>query len=313
MGLSTKKEFDIHMDDPTKTQGPQLSASFRTTFQEHCFDVNDVRFHYVRGGTGPALILLHGWPQTWYEWHSIMPALAQHYTVIAPDLPGLGDSSVSASGYEKRTVAEELYQLVHALNFPEISLVGHDIGGMVAYAYASVHPTEVRRLAILEAPIPGDFFYHLPLLSPNSPTGEAMGWHFALHAVPDLPEALVTDHVPVYLSWFYDHHSLNPAAISQAHREEYERHYTVPSSLHAGFEYYRAFPQDIEQNKLSAQCPLPMPVLAMGGDHGAGDLSATLLKRLALHLQSDLVPQSGHWVIEENPDYVTQRLLTFLQ
>lgn len=303
----------MHRDDPTKAERPPLSASFRTTFQEHFLHANDVRLHYVRGGTGPALVLLHGWPQTWYEWHSIMPALAQHYTVIALDLPGLGDSSVLASGYEKQTVAEEVYHLVHALGFPEVNLVGHDIGGMVAYAYAAAHPTEVRRLAILEAPIPGDFLYHLSLLSPDSPTGEAMGWHFALHAVPDLPEVLVTDHVPIYLSWFYDHHALNPAAISQAHREEYERHYAVPASLHAGFEYYRAFPRDIQQNKHFAQSPLPMPVLALGGDHGAGDLVATMLKPLVLHLQSDLVPQAGHWVIEENPEYVTQRLLSFLE
>ena len=150
------------------------------TFSHHTTSVNDIKLHYVIGGHGDPVVLLHGWPETWYEWHLVMPALAKNYTVIAPDLRGLGDSSKPPTGYDGKTVAEDIHQLVTQLGFKTIFLVGHDIGTQVAYSYTAAHPTEVKRLAVMELTIPG-----------FAPAGRMPLWWVIFHQTPDVPEALV--------------------------------------------------------------------------------------------------------------------------
>jgi pimeloyl-ACP methyl ester carboxylesterase len=158
--------------------------------------------HYVIGGQGDPVVLLHGWPQTWYEWHKVMPALAKNYTVIVPDLRGLGDSSKPASGYDGNTTAEDIHQLVTQLGFNDIFLVGHDLGAFVSYSYAAAHPNEVSRLVILDVPIAG--------------TGPELNltrlWHIPFHMVRDIPETLVEGKEREYLTWFYRNYAYNPAA-----------------------------------------------------------------------------------------------------
>ena len=151
------------------------------TFSHHTTSVNGIQLHYVIGGQGEPVVLLHGWPETWYAWHKVMPALAKNYTVIAPDLRGLGDSSKPPTGYDGKTVAEDIHQLVTQLGFKSIFLVGHDIGVFVAYPYAAAHPTEVKGLAVWEAPVPGFFVPGRPPL-----------WWVLFHQTPDVPEALGT-------------------------------------------------------------------------------------------------------------------------
>jgi pimeloyl-ACP methyl ester carboxylesterase len=268
-----------------------------------------VRLHYVIGGAGTPVVLLHGWPATWYEWHAVMPALARRHTVIAPDLPGLGDSAAPACCYTKKAAAAAIHALARGLGYARIDLVGHDIGTMVAYAYAAAHPSEVRRLVLMDAPIPGPSFYQLPVITPQGPS---LAWHFGFNAVPDLPEQVVAGRERAYLSYFYTHLAYVPGAIAPDEVDEYVRHYAVPASLRAGFEYYRAFPRDVADNATYARTKLTMPVLALGGDHSAGTEELAFVRPLAVHVSGGAVPNCGHWIPEEQPADLARRLLAFL-
>lgn len=269
-------------------------------------ELGEVMLHYVVAGSGPPVVLLHGWPQTWYEWRRIMPALAARYTVVAPDLRGLGDSSRPAAGYDKQTVAADIWRLVREhLGFEKFLLVGHDWGGPTAYALAAAHPEAVRRLAILDVVIPGDG-------GEFSQGGRR--WHHAFHMTPDLPEALTCGRERTYLTWFYRSFAHRPDAIGEDEIAEYLRTYTQPGAMRAGFSYYRALPQDIADNeKIIAGFKLPMPVLAMGGakGRGRGREPEESLRRVALDVRGDVVPDCGHWIPEEQPDYLAKRLLAF--
>ena len=267
--------------------------------------VNDVRLHYVTAGQGDPVVLLHGWPQTWYQWRHIIPALAQQYTVIAPDMRGLGDSSKPASGYDKRTVADDIYQLVRRLGWQRIFLVGHDWGGPVAYAYACAHPEAVRRLVILDVMIPGAGLERIPQASPRGGL-----WHLSFHGVRDLPEALISGRERLYLSWFY-RTAYNPTAISEADIDEYVRCYAAPGGLRAGFEYYRALWQDVEHNKEHAKSKLTMPVLALGGEYGFGARTLRSMQELATHVRGGVIAHCGHWIAEEQPAELIAQLLAF--
>jgi pimeloyl-ACP methyl ester carboxylesterase len=271
--------------------------------------VDGLRLHYVIGGTGAPVVLLHGWPATWYEWRKIMPTLARGHTVIAPDLPGLGESAAPACCYDTTTVAGEIHALVRHLGFTRIDLVGHDIGAMLAYPYAAAHPAEVRTLVALDAPIPGPRFYQLPAITPSGPSP---AWHFGFNSVPAVPEQIVAGRERAYLSYFYTRLAYRSDALSPTETDEFVRRYAVPASLHAGFAYYRAFPRDIAENAAYATVKLAMPVLALGGDHGAGAQEAAFLKPLATNVTGGSVPRCGHWIPDEQPAYLTARLLAFL-
>jgi pimeloyl-ACP methyl ester carboxylesterase len=278
------------------------------TFSHSTASVNGIQLHYVIGGHGDPVVLLHGWPETWYEWHRVMPALAKNYTVIAPDLRGLGDSSKPLTGYDGKTVAEDIHQLVGKLGFKTIFLVGHDIGTQVAYSYAAAHPSEVKRLAVMDLPIPG---FTLPRL-------EGKIWWFVFHQTPNVPEALVQGKELIYLSWFYHSLTYNPAAITQAAINEYVSHYSAPGGMRAGFEYYRAFPQDAIQNQNYSKTKLTMPVLALGGGYfptfGGTITMPTVIygmKILAQNVQGITVPNSGHFIPEEQPVFLVKSLNNF--
>ena len=269
-----------------------------TTFSHHMAVVNNgVQIHYVIGGHGNPLVLLHGWPETWYEWIHVMPALSKNYTVIVPDLRGLGDSSKPLTGYDGKTVAEDIHQLVTKLGFKTIFLAGGDVGALMAYPYAAAHPTEVEKLAVWEAPIVG-------LTAP----GKIPVWWFFFHQVPDLPEALVNGKEATYLSWFYNNLAYNSAAITHDAINEYVSHYSGPGGMRSGFEYYRAFPLDAIQNMNYSKTKLTMPVLALGGGYDpalGGNLTMPIIaysmKLAAQNVQTVVIPNSGHWIQEEQP------------
>ncbi len=272
----------------------------------HTAFVNGVRLHYVTSGQGDPVVLLHGWPQTWYQWRKIIPALAERYTVLAPDMRGLGDSSKPAGGYDKRTIADDIYKLVHYLGWERIFLVGHDWGGPVAYAYACAHPEEVRRLVILDVMIPGAGLEEIPQMSRRGGL-----WHISFHSVRDLPEALIAGKECIYLSWFYRTAAYNPAAISEEDINEYVRCYSAPGGLRAGFEYYRALWDDVDHNKENAKTKLKMPVLALGGEQSFGIRTLTSMQALAENVQGGVVERCGHWIAEERPDFLVEKLLAF--
>jgi pimeloyl-ACP methyl ester carboxylesterase len=257
------------------------------------------------------VVLLHGWPETWYEWHNVMPALANNYTVIAPDLPGLGDSSKPLTGYDGKTVAGDIHQLVTQLGFKTIFLVAHDIGTQIAYSYAAAHPTEVKKLVVMDFTIPG--------FAPPGPPPPGAWWP-SFHQTPDIPEALVQGKELIYLSWFYHNLAYNPAAITQADINEFVSHYSAPGGMRAGFEYYRAFPQDAIQNMNYSKTKLTMPVLALGGGYnpalGGNVTMPNVIYGLHIwHIAENVtgikVPNSGHWIPEEQPQFVIKQLANF--
>jgi pimeloyl-ACP methyl ester carboxylesterase len=277
------------------------------TFTHRTASVNGIQLHYVIGGHGDPVVLLHGWPETWYEWHLVMPALAKNYTVIAPDLRGLGDSSKPPTGYDGKNVAEDIHQLVTQLGFKTIFLVGHDIGTQVAYSYTAAHPAEVKKLVVMELTIPG-----------FAPAGRMPLWWAIFHQTPDVPEALVQGKEMMYLSWFFHNLTFNPAAITQTDINEFVTHYSAPGGMRAGFEYYRAFPQDAIQNMNYSMAKLTMPVLALGGGYiptfGGNITMPTIvygMKILAQNVQGITVPNSGHYIPEEQPDFVIKALDNF--
>jgi pimeloyl-ACP methyl ester carboxylesterase len=296
----------------TEQQHIQDGISFQidnVTFSHHMATVNGIQLHYVMGGKGDPVVLLHGWPETWYAWHRVMPELAKNYTVIVPDLRGLGDSSKPPTGYDGMTVAEDIHQLVTLLGFKSIFLVGHDIGTQVAYSYAAAHPTEVKRLAVMELTIPGFV-----------PAGRMPLWWVIFHQTPDIPEALVQGKEITYLSWFFHNLPFNPAAITQADIDVYADRYSAPGGMHAGFEHYRAFPQDAVQNMNYSKTKLTMPVLALGGGYiptfGGNITMPTIIygmKTLAQNVTGITVPNSGHFIPEEQPKFLVDQLFKFFR
>ena len=268
-------------------------------------EVDGVDLHYVTGGNGPPVVLVHGWPQTWYEWQNVMPELAEDYTVVAPDLRGAGDSEVTPAGYDKRTMAEDIRGIVEKLDGERIDFVGHDIGGMVGYAYANEYPDTLRSYTILDVPLPGiEPIWSMILQSSES-------WHFGFHATPELPETLVGENLELYLSDFFARMANDPLAITGESLDAYVDAYSDPENLRAGFEYYRAFPADIRQNNHYSNTKLQMPVLALGGAASAGPFMTQMMNQVAADVRGGSIDRSGHWITEEQPDALTARLLDF--
>jgi len=286
----------------------------RLTLTHQSATVNGVVLHYVMAGKGEPVVLLHGWPETWYMWRHVMPALAGNYTVIAPDLRGFGNSSRPITGYGGKIAAEDIYQLVKQLGYKECFLVGHDIGAQVAYSYAAAHPEAVKKLVIMEYIFPG--FY---------PTGFEGGlWWFSFHNVRDLPESLVEGKERTYLTWFYKGLAYNPSAINEEDISEYVTQYSAPGGMRAGFEYYRAFAADAIENQGYAKTKLQMPVLVLGGEFypmlggrifnpaiPSTHPAAQSTQMLAQNVRVSVIRNSGHWLAEENPEQVARELSLF--
>ena len=276
----------------------------------HYADVGDVLLHYVTAGDGFPVVMIHGYPQTWWEWRHQIPVLAEKYSVITPDMRGLGDSSRPISGYDKKTISDDIWRVVNSeLGHESFYLVGHDWGGPTAYALAAAHPEAVKRLVIIDVPIPGcggDF----------SQGGRR--WHHQFHMTLDLPEALTAGREDIYLSWFYRTFAYRPDAIDQTDLKEYVRTYSQPGAMRAGFNLYRAAVQDVEDNQANiARQKLAMPVLTISGGksypHARGRISETedSLKRVATNVRGEIASESGHFVPEEAPDFLNERLLSF--
>ncbi len=271
-------------------------------------DVEGVSYHYLLARGGPqTVVLLHGWGTTSYMWRYVMPQLvARGYTVLAPDLRGLGDTAKPAAGYEKASIAEDVRKLISSLGLgPSVNLVGHDMGGMVVYAYAAQHPKDVETLAILDVPLPG--------IEPWEELVQgARTWHFRFHSVRDVPEMLIVGREREYLKWFHNAEGVNTRAFDNEADEVYGRSYAQPGALRAGFEYYRAFPSDVVSNKSFAKRKLQMPVLAISGTGGMGSIYESHIRHVADNVRGIVVDGSGHWIPEEQPAAVTKALVEFL-
>ena len=221
-----------------------------------------------RGHGGPAVALLHGYPQTWYMWRKVMPALAEQYTVIAPDLRGSGGSDAPATGYDKASLAEDLHQLLLALGqADEVSLVGHDIGGTVSYAYAAAHRDSIRRLTVIEAPQIDESLYQFPSVTPAGPGF----WNFGFFMLGNgLPERMVSGREDTWIAGFVDWLEVVKGAVDPDAVAEYAAHLRLPLHLGASYAYFRTFHRDVEETIRHRETPLAMPVLAIGGEGALG-------------------------------------------
>jgi pimeloyl-ACP methyl ester carboxylesterase len=249
---------------------------------------------YVRvGGTGPAVVLLHGYGETGDMWAPLAAALVKDHTVVVPDLRGMGLSERPSGGYDKKTQGQDVAGLLDALKIGKVDLVTHDIGNMVGYAFAAEHPDRVTKFVIMDAPLPG--------VDPWDDIVRSHAlWHFSFYG-PDA-ERLVKGRERIYLDRFWNEFSADPKNFDEESREHYAALYARPGAMHAGFEQFKAFDQDASDNKaLISAGKLTMPVLAIGGEKSFGPMMATVMHAAATNVTEAVVPNSGHWVMEENP------------
>ncbi len=277
-------------------------------FEHGYAGVNGTRLHYVAGGSGPAVVLLHGWPYTWALWRKLMPLLAEAgYTVIAPDLRGLGDSAKAASGYSKANVAKDIHELALHLGHREINLVGTDIGTMVAYAYAASYPDEVRRLVLSESVLPGFGLEELM----NPATGGY--WHFGFHMQVDVATMLTEGKEAAYLLPTMTMMSASAEAAESA-KNIYLPHYLAAGGMRAGFRHYETLLDDGQENRARFKSKLTMPVLVLNGDRGLPPTQPLAgAQQVAAQVEADVVPNSGHTYAEDNPAWVSERLSRFFK
>ncbi|WP_313690172.1 alpha/beta hydrolase [Pantoea sp.] len=280
-------------------------------FSHHFIRVEGLRFHYVSGGRqdGIPLVLLAGFPESWFAWRHVMPYLADKYRIVAVDLPGQGDTDKPLSGYDTRTVATRLHRFVSALNLGSYFLAAHDVGAWVAFPYAMMFGEEIRALTLMDAGIPG---VSLPDKLPSSSDKSWKTWHFSFHAVADLPEALLAGRERIYLEWFFREKTANPGCYGEAEITEYERLLKAPGGLRAGLEFYRALSLSATQNaELARERRLTMPVLGLSADQGSiPDIAATL-RAFGDDIHSQQIADCGHFQPEEQPEAVASALKRF--
>lgn len=301
LGTSDTATGPVSRPDPTLTG---FSHYFET--------VDGVRLHYVEGGKpdGETLVLLAGFPESWYAWRKVMPFLGAHYRVIAPDLPGQGDSDCPISGYDTSSMATAVHGLLGKLGARRYHVVAHDVGAWVAFPFAAMFGDEVQRLVLMDAGIPG---VTLPEMLPYAPDRAWRTWHFSFHAVPDLPEMLIAGKEHVYLDWFLRRKAANPACFSEADIAEYVRTFTRMGALRAGLGYYRAAAESARQNKmLLEKGPLRMPVLALSADQGSIPDMAKPLRPYVDDVRGETIAHCGHFLPEEQPEAVVAALRRFL-
>lgn len=254
---------------------------------------------------GPALLLLHGWPQTWFMWRDAIPPIADAgYRVIAADLTGLGQSTRPESGYDKMTIARDMAELMASLGHATYGIVAHDWGGPVAFALAAQFSERVTAMAVFDAPVLGD----------GGPIEHHSRWHFGFHALSGLPEALTEGREDIYLRFFFRFAGARPDAISEEAQAEYIRAYSQPGAMTAGFNYYRAVPQDIADNSAFREAgkKLQMPILVYGGDPEARGRGMTALEswqRVAANVSGGVATGCGHWIPEEDAPFAAQAVL----
>jgi pimeloyl-ACP methyl ester carboxylesterase len=266
----------------------------------------------VRGGHGPTLLLLHGYPQTWYSWDNILPALARHFTVVAPDLPGSGLSSApaAAADYTKKAMAADIYRLMVKLGLSHhIRIVGHDIGTMVAYSYAAAHPGDVVKLVLSEAPIPDPSIYTFPALTAHGPGL----WWFGLFDEPgNLPEDLMAGREKLWVTHLIPSIEVVKGAVSSCAMSVYAHFLALPGHLRASIDWFATLPEDVRNDAIYQKTKLQMPVLAIGASASLGSFEAAQVRGYASDVTGVVIPDSGHWIYEEHPAELTRILLRFL-
>ena len=277
---------------------------FPTDFKARLIATNGTELFVRVGGHGPAVVMLHGYGETGDMWEPLAVELAKDHTVIVPDLRGMGLSAHPAGGYDKKTQGQDISGVLDVLHVDKVDVVTHDIGNMVGYAFVAEHPERVTKLVLMDAPIPGvgpwDDILKSPLL-----------WHFRFGG-PDM-ERLVKGRERIYLDRFWNEFSADPKNFDEASRQHYAAIYARPLAMHDGFEQFHAFDQDvIDNHAFLAHGPLAMPVLAIGGEKSFGPMMAVVARAAASNVQGVVIPNAGHWVMEENPTATAAAVTAFL-
>lgn len=302
---------------------PSLPSSFRAT-TIHSPEGADI---FVRsGGRGPVVVLLHGYAENSDSWAPLAADLMKDHSVVVPDLRGIGRSSKPESGYDKKTQAKDIRAVVTGLGYDRTFVVAHDIGNMVAYAYAAMYPDKVKRLVVMDAPIPGIEPWNEFRLEKSGIEAECRTymcarlklllnpgvWHFNLHG-PDAAKAkAVSGRERIYFDGIWDDFTGDPSKPDEATRNFFAATYSQPGGMRAGFAQFTAFSQDAKDNKIFEQTKLPMPVLAVGGEKSFGALQAVIMRHVATNVQEAVVVGSGHWLMEERPTETVALIRNFL-
>jgi pimeloyl-ACP methyl ester carboxylesterase len=287
---------------------PNLPAGFTDTFTSRYIDTGALRQHAVTGGDGPPLLLVHGWPQTWYAWRLVMPALARDFSVVAPDQRGIGLSGKPPGGYDPGTLAGDLVALMDALGHQRFAVVGTDTGLPIGYALAADHPDRVERVALAEVPGPPGAVPSPPFFAPE-PLNNKL-WHIAVNRLDKVNEQLVQGREDIYFGYEF--------AVQAGKKlpDDVINYYvgllTNPDALRGSFAFYRAWDTMMAQNEQRAKRPLTMPVLGIGGAASWGEQVGSAMKLLANDVQSAVIPGAGHWFAEEAPEETVAALTAFL-
>ena len=298
--------------DPTgpgsTSQAPNLPAGFTDTFTSRYVQANGIRQHIVTGGSGPALLLVHGWPENWYAWRLIMPALAEHYTVIAVDQRGIGLTEKPGDGYDAGTLATDLAALMDELGHQRFAVVGHDTGVVVSYALAADYPDRVDRLAVAEIPGPPLPDHSPPLFVP-APVNNRL-WHIAFNrAGGEIAEKLVEGREKIFYGYEF---TIQGGHLPEELVDYYVGLVSAPNALPGSFAFYREWDATMAQNGERAATPLTMPVLAIGGEASWGGAVGGAMSGIAKDVQTVVIPGGSHWVAEETPEALLEALTAFL-
>jgi pimeloyl-ACP methyl ester carboxylesterase len=270
----------------------------------HDTEIEGVKLHYMTAGHGTPLILLHGYAETSLMWKPIIPAFAQRFMVIAPDLPGIGDSGIPANGLDMKSAAIRIHGLARSLGVGKAEVVGHDIGLMVAYAYAAQFPAEVTKLVLMDAFLPGVPGWEAIYNDPNI-------WHFRFNG--PTPEALVQGREPTYFAYFWNDLAADRThSIPEADRKAYVAAYSRPGRMHAGWAYFVSFLQAAKDFAELSQTKLTIPILSIGGDKSLGDALGQQAKLVGTDVTVIVLKDTGHWILEERPNETTAALQKFL-
>jgi pimeloyl-ACP methyl ester carboxylesterase len=286
------------------TPSPLAAQDTANAIASRTAEVDGIRLHYLTSGKGPAVILLHGYAETSRMWRPIIPVLAARFTVIAPDLPGIGDSEIPANGLDMKNAAVRIHSLARSLGVQKAEVVGHDIGLMVAYAYAAQYPAEVSKLVLMDAFLPGvggwESIYNNPTI-----------WHFRFNGAT--PEVLVRGRERIYFDYFWNDFAADKThSIPEADREAYKAAYSRPGRMRAGWAYFVSFQQAAKDFAQLSQTKLTIPVLTIGGENSLGEALGQQAKLVATNVTVVVLKNAGHWVLEEQPKETTDALVKFL-
>lgn len=267
-------------------------------------EVDGIKLHYLIAGQGPTVVLLHGYTQTSRMWRPLIPKLADRFTVIAPDLPGIGDSEIPKDGLDMKTAAIRIHALAKSLGVTKARVVGHDIGLMVAYAYAAQFPSEVEKLVVMDAFLPGVVGWEIAYNDPNT-------WHFRFHGPK--PEALVQGRERIYFSYFWDDLAADKTrSLPDTDRKAYVAAYSRPGRMRAGWAYFAAWPDTAKDFAKLAEHKLTMPVLSIAGEKASAAILGPQMKRVADQVTVIELKDTGHWLMEERPNETMDALVRFL-